>query len=146
MVHAPNHRPHLGSTLPQLHHGLSSIGLSQALHPTGSSLVHRPYGLTSDVWVSGYASTLHPAGSSFHLVVPLSSLQQALPQAAEPHSPRSCGSFLHPCAFFATMLVTIIIIKTNKADEKWSLLHWLKTNMYDKILLCMLVVLIGMIL
>lgn len=143
MVHAPNHRPHLGSTLPQLHHGLSSIGLSQALHPTGSSLVHRPYGLTSDVWVSGYASFLLPSGSTI-VLTPTGSA----PGCWAPFTSvlRAYGSFLHSCAFFATMLVTIIIIKTNKADEKWSLLHWLKTNMYDKILLCMLVVLIGMIL
>lgn len=41
------------------HHPLGSARLP---HPTGSTLVHCRYSLASDVWVSGYASTLHPAG------------------------------------------------------------------------------------
>lgn len=56
--------------------------------------------LASDIRVSGYALTFHPscsAGLLFHPVVPLSSLQQAPPRAAEPPSPpRSCEPAASP--------------------------------------------------
>lgn len=81
----------LGSTLPPLHRGPSSLRLQQASHPSGYLLVSHHPGSAMDIQFSGYASSLHPAraptGSSFPPAPPLFSLPPASPRSAESLSP-----------------------------------------------------------
>lgn len=51
----PTHRLHLCSTLPRLHHGLSSLRLCRLPRRSGSA---------SDLQISGSTLTLHPSGFS----------------------------------------------------------------------------------
>lgn len=84
---------HLGPTV--VCHLSGSAGLTC---PSSSTLVNSYSDFASDFQVSGYASILHPSGTtgpSFPPVPPLSSIPPALPQSAEPPSP---SWFLEPAA------------------------------------------------